>query len=95
MPPGVQGVQAAHAALAFSVTHPQLTAAWSSGGTLLLLAAPDELALCWLLADAERDGFPASGFYEPDLGGELTAVAIHGAGKLCSRYPLVGEGVKT
>lgn len=91
----MQGVQAAHAALAFSVEHPELTADWSPGGTLLLLAAPDELALCWLAADAERDGLPSASFYEPDLGGALTAVAVYGAGKLCSRYPLAGEGVRT
>ena len=91
--PGVQAVQGAHAALEFSVRHPDLVSAWArDGGPLLLLAAADELALCWLLADAERDGHPAVPFCEPDLGNAMTAIAVYGASRLCSRYPLAMRG---
>jgi len=87
LPPAAQAVQAAHAALAFAVTHPGHAAAWSrAGGFLILLAAPDEAALHDLAARAA--GCPAAAFREPDLGGALTAVAVHGAGRLCARYPL-------
>jgi len=52
----MQAVQGAHAALVFSVRHPDVVSAWArDGGSLLFLAAADELALCWLLADAQRD----------------------------------------
>jgi hypothetical protein len=50
------------------------------------------LALCWLLADAERDGYQAVPFCEPDLGNALTAVAVYGGRRLCSRYPLALRG---
>ena len=93
LPPGAQAVQGAHAALEFSVRHPDLASAWArEGGSLLLLAAADELALCWLLADAQRDGYQAVPFCEPDLGNALTAVAVYGASRLCSRYPLALRG---
>lgn len=96
LPPAVQAVQAAHAALEFSVRHPAAAAAWAAaGGSLLILAARDELALCWLLDDAARSGHPAAAFREPDLGGALTAVAVHQAGRLCARYPLALRGEVT
>jgi hypothetical protein len=73
-------VQAAHAALAFAIRHPQFAGEWdAASGTLVLLAAEDELALCWLLDRASRDGSLAVPFREPDLGGALTAVALLGA----------------
>jgi hypothetical protein len=86
--PGVQAVQAAHAAVAFAVRYPDIAAAWEPGGYLLLLAAPDELHLHWLLADAQGAGHSAMPFHEPDLGNELTAVAVHDAARLCAGYPL-------
>jgi len=70
-----------------------VVSAWArDGGSLLFLAAADELALCWLLADAQRDGHQAVPFCEPDLGHALTAVAVYGADRLCSRYPLLMRG---
>jgi hypothetical protein len=77
----------------FAVRHPDLVSAWArDGGSLRFLAAADELALCWLLADAGRDGYQAVPFCEPDLGNALTAVAVYGAARLCSRYPLAMRG---
>jgi hypothetical protein len=89
LPPAAQAVQAAHAALEFSVRHPATAAAWAdAGGSLLVLAARDELALYWLLDTAGRGGHPTAAFREPDRGGALTAVAVHEARRLCARYPL-------
>ena len=88
LPPGTQAVQAAHAAIGFAVTHPHLLA-----GTVALLCARNELELCWLLESARRDRVTALPFYEPDLGGALTAIALEPAGRrLCSKYPLAMEG---
>jgi hypothetical protein len=90
-------VQAAHAALAFAIRHPQFTGEWdAASGTLVLLAAEDELALCRLLDRAVRDGSPAVPFREPDLGGALTAVALLGAPQAAlARLPLALEGGET
>lgn len=58
----------------------------------MLLQAPDVLALCWLLADSQREGLRAVAFYEPDLGNELTAVALEGAAaRLCRKFHLLFE----
>jgi hypothetical protein len=98
-------VQAAHAAITFTVEHPGLI---TPDITVVFLAARDELALCWLLADAERDSIHASSFSEPDLGGALTAVALRvpahdaygnqgrdgRAAQLCRRYPLALKGLE-
>lgn len=76
-------MQAAHAVLAFTLAHPGLCGAQD---TLILLAAQDELELCWLLASARRQGARAVPFYEPDLDHALTAVALGGG--LTIKYPL-------
>lgn len=97
LPLAVQAVQAAHAALDLAVAHPELTSAWhASSNTLVLLAVPDELALCWLLEDACRRQLIAVPFHEPDLGDALTAVALEPqAARLCSKYPLaLAEGAR-
>jgi hypothetical protein len=90
LPPGTQACQAAHAALDFAVTHPELVAKWhSTSNTLVVLAAPDELALHWLADDARASGFRTVHFYEPDLGDCLTAVALEPAAhRLVSHLPL-------
>ena len=55
----------------------------------MLVAAEDELALGRVLIDARRAGLRVAPFYEPDLGGALTAVAIEPAGhRLAARLPL-------
>jgi hypothetical protein len=55
----------------------------------VLLAAPDELALSWLYADAVTSGLRAVPFHEPDLGGALTAVALDPAARrLVAHLPL-------
>lgn len=83
-------MQAAHAALAFAIRYGELADQWDAiSGTLVLLAAEDELALCWLLDHVTRDGDLAVPFREPDLGGALTAVAVLGTSQpALSRLPL-------
>lgn len=81
----MQASQAVHAALAFAHEHPVSPECY-----LVLLEAPDMLALCWLLADAQRETLRAAAFNEPDLGDELTAVALKGAAaQLCRKFPLL------
>jgi hypothetical protein len=73
-----------HAAIEF--THIHLA---EVPDTVALLAARDELELCWLLSEASRCGVPHAAFREPDLDDALTAIALGPAAKkLCSKYPL-------
>ena len=58
-----------------------------------MLATRDELALGWLCDDVEAAGFRAERFYEPDLGGALTAAAFEPAAqRLVSHLPLALSG---
>lgn len=68
--PGDQAVQAAHAAIAFChchEVHPDCT--------VVLLTVPDESALHDLGFELQLWLIPSTGFREPDLGGQLTAIA--------------------
>ncbi len=88
MSAGVQASQVVHAALAFAHEHPV-----APDHYLVLLEAPDMLALYWLLADAQRENLRVASFYEPDLDEQLTAVALEGAAaRLCRKLPLLFEG---
>lgn len=79
MPPGDQATQAAHALSAFAVDHPELHRAWHSNGkNLILLAIPDEPALRALYATTDVE---KACFTEPDMNGELTAIALSGAAR--------------
>ncbi len=80
LPSGTQACQAAHAALDFAVTYPDLVGNWhASSSTLVILAVRDELALAWLCQDAESEGLRTVRFHEPDLAGALTAAAFEPA----------------
>lgn len=77
LPAGLQLAQAAHAAIAWAVRrltgdHGELWGADAANRRLVALSAPDEPSLEAVLAAL---GDAAVGFYEPDLGGQLTAVA--------------------
>ena len=99
LPPGVQAVQACHAALDFALAHPRLVRGWHDhSNRLVLLAARDELALGWLCDDAATAGWRVVRFHEPDLGGALTAAAFEPAARpLLAHLPLTlarREGVR-
>ena len=100
LPPGSQAVPAAHAALDFAVAYPEILIEWHrASNTLVVLAAPDEIALSWLCDDAAASGLRLIRFQEPDLGGALTAVALEPAARrLVAHLPLAlssREEVKT
>jgi hypothetical protein len=89
-----------HAAIDFTLTHPELVARWHhSSNTLVVLAARDELSLGWLCDDATAAGLRVVRFHEPDLGHALTAAAFEpGARRLLSHLPLLlsrGREVRT
>lgn len=84
----MQACQALHAALRFAVEQPDVTADWiSTSEYLVLLAVPGEYELASLAMDAA--GYRQAAFREPDLNGQLTAVAFEPAtAPLLSSFPL-------
>lgn len=58
-----------------------MTKQWHlTSNTIVLLSVEDELALKWLVEDLEDAALKVIPFYEPDLGNELTALAVEPAG---------------
>lgn len=90
--PRVAAVQAAHALRQFGAEHPREDALWfETSNTLVLLHVEGEPQLRSLLADARFFDVPCSAFNEPDLGDQLTAVAIgpcKAAQRLTRRLPM-------
>ena len=75
--PGLQAAQACHALDEFSAEHPELYASWhEKSKVLVLLGVAQESDLDGLAGCAERKGLRLARNFEPDLGGELTAVAF-------------------
>lgn len=98
IPPGLQMAQACHATREFT-----LYSDVDPGDNLVVLgASPAELAAL-LARVAEKPAgcsefhhpYAYSPFHEPDLGGELTALALVGSGarKMLSSFPLALRGV--
>lgn len=90
----MQAVQAAHAALSYSVSHPETTRAWHEGSQILvLLSVPDEAALYDLADTFFWIDIDHVAFHEPDLDGELTAIAVHPDGaRWLTHLPLALRG---
>lgn len=89
--PGLQAAQACHALREFGATHPDIDAVWHANSkTLVLLSVPTESDLQQLAVRAGGKGVPVALNHEPDLGGELTAVALaSGAKRLVNTLPLL------
>jgi len=82
LPAGAQLAQSCHALRAFVEHYPELDAAWhAAGGNLVCLSVPDERELDALHAAASRASLAVSGFWEEDLGDQLTALALEGSAK--------------
>lgn len=90
--PGLQAAQAVHAAFAFQRDHPDEIRKWLvESNFLVIVAVPDEHALLDLIVQAARRGITRTAVREPDIGDEVTAVALGpgiGAQKLCANLPL-------
>lgn len=85
--PGLQLAQTGHAIQAMNDQHPAVIKAWK--GNLAVLAARDQKHLSELACTLQRQGYPVASFCEPDLGGELTVLAVSGeAWRALSNLPL-------
>lgn len=87
LPPGLRAAQLVHAARVFAAEHTELERDWyETSNNLVLLEVPDEQALHELARKA--DGVPVSLNREPDLGDQVTAIALgHGAKRLVRHLP--------
>jgi len=92
IPPGYQAVQSCHAMRQFTADHPDRDGEWfNNSNYLALLSVADEIELMRLLAEAKDLGLRWSAFREPDIGGQITAIAIephNKTAKLCKDLPL-------
>ena len=90
--PGYQAVQAAHAAIEFQYEHPQIAKDWNTHSKyLVFLSVPDEPSLLNLLEKFKKEDLAYSVFREPDIGNQVTAIAVEPgekSKKLCSNLPL-------
>lgn len=90
--PGAQAVQAAHALREMVEKHPAAERAWyRASNHIALLAARDGPDLVRILRAARDRGCTLATFHEPDLGGELTALALApspAARAICRSLPL-------
>lgn len=88
--PGLQCAQSIHAAILFSHQFPEIEKLWyESSNNIVVLSIPDEAELLSLFKKAEREGYQAVAFTEPDLDGELTAITLEPvAYKLVANLPL-------
>lgn len=92
LPAGLQMAQACHALRAFVEAHPDVDAQWhrDGGGNLVVLHARDEAHAAELEQRATGASLACARFVEPDLGGQLTAIAMCGqrARRLLASLPL-------
>lgn len=90
--PGYQAVQSMHALRQFIADHPEIDRQWFEHSNYLgLLSVSNEEALLRLITQAQMQNIAVSIFREPDIGDQITAIAL-GPGpkskKLCGRLPL-------
>ena len=91
--PGYQAVQAGHAAIQFQMEHPDIAKSWyNESNYLAFLSVEDENDLHILSQKCINKGINISVFREPDIGNQITAIAIEPcdkAKKICSKLPLL------
>ena len=88
--PGLRAAQACHALRQFAAEHPEVDADWfTTSNTIVLLEVPDLEALSELCFELDSRGVRRASFIEPDIGHELTAIAVAPeGGRWLSRLPL-------
>lgn len=89
---GQKATQSTHAAFKFAHEHPVITDDWYLNSTYLVLVTAKSSYHLELIADqAEQADLVVSRWFEPDMGDELTAIAIAPsliASKLMANLPL-------
>ena len=90
LPPGLAAAQLGHALVGYVLAQPTQAAHWHTrSNNLVCLAVPNEAALSGLVGRLVSASIPVLCFHEPDLGGQLTAVAVSpDGGRLLASLPL-------
>ncbi len=92
---GLGVAQACHAARQFAEEHHEIEREWfTTSNHIAVLGSGSEIAFNNLLDKLSCSELKFSVFYEPDLNGTPTAIAIepsHDGGKLCSKFKLYGS----
>lgn len=90
--PGYQAVQSMHALRQFTAEHPEIDRLWFDQSNYLgLLSVANEKELYNLMEQAQMHDIKFSIFREPDIGDQITAIALSPGAKskkLCSKLPL-------
>lgn len=90
--PGIQAVQAAHAAIDFQHQHSSIAREWNiNSNYLIFLSVQDEQELKRFIQKFQIYGLNHTVFAEPDLDNQVTAVCVEPSErtmKLCSHLPL-------
>lgn len=74
--PGYQAVQSAHAAIDFQYQYPKIAKKWHKSNYLVLLSVSDEKELTKYISIFKKFNLKHTIFREPDIGNEITAVAV-------------------
>ena len=90
---GYQSVQSTHAAIQFQYEYPEVSKKWyQESNYIVSLSCSNEEQLMILAYRARDMGLNVSMFYEPDIGDQLTAIAIEPSEhtyKLTKKLPLL------
>lgn len=90
--PGYQAVQAAHAGIDFQHHYPEIAKQWNTQSNyLIILSVENEGRLFLCLEKFKFYGLKVTEFREPDIGNQLTAIAVEPSEKtrkLTSKLPL-------
>lgn len=93
LPLGYQAVQSTHAAINFIFEHPDRASPWYyNSNTIAQLSCKDENELEDLIQKCEQNNLAHTIFIEPDIGNEITSIAIEPSDitrKITSRFPLL------
>jgi hypothetical protein len=87
---GYQAVQSSHALIDFIFEHPSRAGPWHESNYLIQKVVPDLKALKELIRKCERNNLFYTVFREPDIGNQITAIAIEPSPiteKLVSKLP--------
>ena len=90
--PGYQAVQSAHAGIDFQHEYPEIAKQWNKQSNyLIILSVENEEQLLLFLEKCKWYNLKTTIFKEPDIGNEVTAIAVEPGSrtkKLTSRLPL-------
>lgn len=90
--PGYQAVQSSHAGIDFQHQHPEIAKQWNKESNyLIILSVANEEQLFLYLEKFNFHNIKTTVFREPDIGNEITAIAVEPSEKtrkLTSKLPL-------